>query len=107
MGKRKPRSTDAPPCSPKPLEVGPWPVVVSATQGPFTDTTARQGNLVALGGGGARSETETVIKSFFTHPHPPAGNYSWYSVRGKKGRGMSKKVPFDLMAFLVIGWRGF
>lgn len=28
-------------------------------------------------------------------------------MRGKKGQNMNKKVSFDLVAFLVIGWRTF
>lgn len=38
----------------------------------------------APGGGGARSETETVIKSFFIPPSSTAGGYSWCSVREQR-----------------------
>lgn len=52
---------------PPALRFSGWHLGLWLTPVPFIDTTARQGHMVALGGEGARSETETVIKSFFTH----------------------------------------
>lgn len=74
---------------------------------PFTDTTVRQGNMAAPGVGERRSETETVIKSFFTHLTPIRKLFSVLSEGEEGGRNRSQKAAFDLVAFLVIGWRGF
>lgn len=59
---------------------------------PFTDTTVRQGNMAAPGVAERRSETETVIKSFFTHLTPSRKLFSVLS-EGEEGGGVGAKRP--------------
>ena len=59
---------------------------------PFTDTTVKQGNMAAPGVGERRSETEAVIKSFFTHLTPSRKLFSVLS-EGEEGGGVGAKSP--------------
>lgn len=60
---------------------------------PFIDTTAREGNMVAPGMGQLRSETETVIKAFFTHLTPSRKLFSVLS-EGEEGAEYEPRACF-------------
>lgn len=55
----------------------------------------------APGGGGSRSETETVIKSFFILPHPQQE----VILSSQQGEGKSKRLPLTLWP--SSDWQGW